>query len=112
MALKIAFLAWNHMATTRYFQQLLADNAEQVDRYDRRCGRAWLKDGTVITAIPIGHHPAGYHFDQVIIADDRRLNTLGQRRAELREMDRSCQGSNIPEEFRYQIYDLDAEAPT
>ena len=53
-ALKIAFLGYNTILTARYLEQLAADNAEQVRRYDRRRGRVTLKDGTEIIAIMPG----------------------------------------------------------
>lgn len=110
MALKIAFLAYDVRCAGTALSQLVEDNADQVAGYNRTHGRVFLRDGAeIISANGINLH--GRRFDQVIIADDRRLQVMGQRHAELRELDRCCQGSTIPEEFRYQIYDLDEEDP-
>jgi hypothetical protein len=111
--LKIAFIGYNAELTNTYFRQFAADNAAQVAKYSRVSGRATLNDGTEIFAIPVPNPVAlhGRRFDQVIIADDRRLQIVWARYAELRALDWYCQGSIIPEELRYQIYDIDAEAP-
>ncbi len=110
--LKIAFLAWDLQAADRYLAQLVADNEDQVKRYVLR-DTVLLKDGTAITRIspsdPLALH--GRRFDQVIIADDRRLQIMQRHRAILRALDWCCRGSIVPEEYRYQIYDLDEEAP-
>ena len=110
--LKIAFLAWDMKAADRYMQQLVADNADQVKRYILR-HTVILTDGTEICRVSVSD-PAALHgrrFDQIIIADDRRLEIMQYRAAELRALDWCCRGSIVPEEFRRQIYDLDAEVP-
>ena len=110
--LKIAFLAWDLRATDRYLAQLVADNADQVKEYIR--GHAvLLKDGTEIYRVCVSD-PVALHtryFDQVIIADDRRLQIMEKHSATLRALDWCCRHSSVPEEFRRQIYDLDAEVP-
>lgn len=112
MALKIAFLAWDLAAADRYLAQLVADNDDQVKRYILR-HTVILTDGTEISRISVSDPSAlrGRRFDQVIIADDRRMQILKRRQPELHELARCCAGSIIPEEFRFQIYDLDEEAP-
>lgn len=111
MPLKVAFMAYNAWATNVYFRQLLKDNAEQIATCNSAIGWAVLKDGTEIKRIYPGAEMHGLHFDQVIIADDRRLN-ITQRRAELRELARTLCHSNVPEKYQFQIYDIDEEAPT
>lgn len=110
-ALKIAFLAWDAKTADTYLRQLAIDNTDQVKRYERNQGRVLLKDGTEIKSFHHGNPLTGYRFDQVIIADDRRLKILRYCGAELNELEHSCQGSIVPEEYRYQFYDLDEEAP-
>jgi hypothetical protein len=111
--LKIAFIGFNAKQTHGALLQLAVDNADQVKRYDRRQGSIVLRDGTEIMAVPPGDPVAlhGRRFDQIIIADDWRLMIMEHLRAELRALDRCCQHSIVPEEFRYQIYDMDAEEP-
>lgn len=110
--LKIAFLAWGLAAADRYLEQLVADNDDQVKRYILR-HTVILTDGTEISRISVSDPSAlrGRRFDQVIIADDRRMQILERRQPELHELARCCAGSIIPEEFRFQIYDLDEEDP-
>ena len=110
--LRIAFLAWDLKAADRYMEQLVADNADQVKRYILR-HTVILTDGTeicrVCTSDPVTLH--GRRYDQVIIADDRRMEIMQRHRATLRALDWCCSGSIVPEEYRWQIYDLDAEVP-
>ena len=111
--LKIAFIGFNTEQTHAALLQLAVDNADQVKRYDRLRGRIVLTDGTEIMAVhpgdPVALH--GRRFDQIIIADDWRLMIMEHLRAELRALDWCCQHSSIPEEYRLQIYDMDAEDP-
>ena len=109
--LKIAFIGFNTEQTHAALLQLAVDNADQVKSYDRRRGRIVLTDGTEIMAVPTADPVAlnGRRFDQIIIADDWRLEIMHHLRAELRALDWCCQHSSIPEEYRLQIYDMDEE---
>ena len=111
MPLKIAFIGFNHQQTRANFTQFVRDNRDQFWDYDFARGWARMKDGTEITRILPGDPAAvcGRRFDQVIIADDRRMIVLHHCLAELIELDRRCAGSTIPEEYRFQIYDTDTE---
>lgn len=111
--LKIAFIGINAEQTHAALLQLAVDNADQVKRYDRRQGRIMLQDGTEIMAVPPGNPVAihGRQFDQIIIVEDWRVFIKRHLSAELRTLDRCCQHSGIPEEYRLQIYDMDAEVP-
>jgi hypothetical protein len=111
--LKIAFIGYDAKQTSRYFEQFAVDNVEQVRRFDRQRGYITLKDGTEIKSMAYIDTRAmdGRRFDQVIIADDRRLEILRRRCAELRVLDSCCSCSDVPAEYRYQHYDLDAEVP-
>ena len=51
MALKIAFLGYNVRHTGMSMMRFAADNAAQVERYERYSGHMLLTDGTKITAI-------------------------------------------------------------
>lgn len=106
--LKIAFLAWNAEATDTYLRSLAIDNADQVKRYDRRRGRVTLKDGTKIYGVHGNTQLDGLYFDQIIVADDYRLRTLYACRNIMTLPDRLC-FSCVPEEYQYQIYDIDKE---
>lgn len=111
--LKIAFIGFNAKQTHSALLQLAVDNADQVKRFERRQGRIVLKDGTEILAVPAAD-PAWLHgrrFDQIIIADDWRLMIMEHLREELRALGWCCQHSVVPDEYRLQIYDMDAEVP-
>lgn len=114
MPLKIVFLGFSATLTCLYLGQMASDNAEQVARYDRRDGRLVLRDGTeIINAYSIGlDFLEGRRFDQVILADDRRMEIKKRHRGVIAELLGRCGCSIVPEEFRLQIYDTDEEAPT
>jgi hypothetical protein len=110
MAYKIAFIGYNEEQTNRYLEDLAVVNADQVHRFDRRQGCVTLKDGTTITAVkPVPEFLIGRRFDQVIVADDRRLAATYRRAPEMRALDLCMVGSVVPEHFRWMLYDLDAE---
>ena len=110
MAYKIAFIGYNEEQTRRYLEDLAIVNADQVYSVDRRSGCVTLKDGTTITAVkPVPEFLYGRRFDQVIVADDRRLNIIDRRYPEIVALDRCMADSIVPVHFRWQIYDLDAE---
>lgn len=111
--LKIAFIGFNAKHTHHALVQLAVDNADQVKSTDWRRGRIVLFDGTEIVAVPAAD-PVWLHgrrFDQIIIADDWRLMIMKHLREELRALGWCCQHSIVPEEYRLQIYDMDAEVP-
>lgn len=114
MPLKIAFLGYNAPLTARYLAQLAEDNAEQVAWYNRRHGRLALTDGTeIISVYSIGLGGfEGRRFDQVILADDRRMEITRNQAATIGRLLDCCAGSIIPSDFRVQVYDIDEEAPT
>lgn len=106
---KIVFLGWDARQTDQYLSQMAMDNADQVDRYDRLQGRLKLTDGTeIINAYRIGKIH-GRKYDQVILADDRRMEIMEHHRNDIAELLRRCQSSIIPEEFHLQFYDIDEE---
>ena len=109
MALKLAFLGFNQEQTWRSFEELARENRGPRTRFYRVAGLLILDDGTEIHRIssPYPDSLRGRRYDQVILADDRRMNLLGYRRAEIRELSRCMAGSPIPEEFRWIVYDLD-----
>ena len=111
MPYNIAFIGWNEEQTCRYLEDLARVNADQVHRFDKRRGCVTLKDGTTITAVkPVPEFLYGRRFDQVIVADDRRLNVIDRRYPEIVALDHSMANSIVPVHFRWQLYDLDAEA--
>ena len=114
MAQNIAFLGYNARQTAQYLAQLAEDNAEQVAWYNRRHGRLALTDGTeIISVYSIGLGGFdGRRFDQVILADDRRMEIKKIHRRTIAALLYCCSCSIVPEEFRMQIYDIDEEAPT
>lgn len=110
--LKIAFIGYDHRQTRICLRQFAEDNAEQVLRFDDQVGRLFLLDGTVVEAIPSAQERLlGRCYDQVVIADDRRMLTLAKRTEALACLLHTCERSNVPEEFIFQFYDTDAEQP-
>ena len=109
MAYNIAFIGYNEEQTHRYLEDLAVVNAEQIRRFDKRNGVITLKDGTTITAVrPVPEFLYGRWFDQVIIADDRRLDIIERRFPEILALGRCMSDSVVPVDFRWQVYDLDA----
>ena len=110
MAYNIAFIGYNEEQTRRYLEELVVINADQVHRFDKRRGCVTLKDGTTITAVkPVPEFLYGRRFDQTIVADDRRLDIIARRYPEIVALDRCMANSIVPEHFRWQLYNLDAE---
>lgn len=109
MTLKIVFLSWNARLTDQYLGQMAKDNAEQVAWYNSLHGRLKLKDGTEIVSAYHIRNIQGWRIDQVILADDRRMNIKEHQRVAINELLTRCQSSIVPWEYRLQIYDLDAE---
>ena len=109
MPLIIVFLGWNARLTDQYLEQMAIDNAEQVARYNRRHGRLALKDGTVIFNAYHIANIQGWRIDQVILADDRRLQIKEHHRDAIARLMAHRQASIVPEEFGLQIYDIDEE---
>ena len=112
MPLHIAFIGYNALLTVDYFRQFALDNFEAVRYFDSRRGRITLYDGTTIQAIsrPMAFRD-GVRFDQVILADDRRMRILYTRWEEIAWLRHVTSYSEIPEEFRFQVYDIDADPP-
>lgn len=109
MPLKIVFLSWNPRLTDQYLEQMANDNAEQVARFNRRHGRLALTDGTEIISASSISNLQGYRFDQVIVADDRRMEILAHHNILITQLLARCMNSHIPLEYQLQIYDIDAE---
>ena len=110
MALHIAFIGYDERQTRIYFEELAVVNADQVARFDRRQGRILLRDNTEITLVSSDpRFLCGRRFDQTIVADDRRRLLPLKRWPELVELNRCMSRSEVPEEFRWITYDLDAE---
>ena len=113
MPLKIAFLGYDERQTRAWFMQFAVDNREQVQGANWAQGYMRMKDGTEILRVPAAN-PAwikSRRFDQIIVADDWRKNAMLKRWDELDALERCCCGSIIPEEFRYQFYNIDEEDP-
>lgn len=111
MALKLAFIGHSNNLTRVYLRQFVFDNREQVERYDELQGMVYLKDGTTIKAIfrPF-RFLDGLRFDQVIVADDRRLNLLHSDTLGMRILSHYVRYStNVPESEKFIVYDIDAE---
>lgn len=113
--LRLAFVGYNTEQTRRYFRLFAQDNAEQIHSADLDRGRIRLYDGTEIRMVTHTEQVRrdGVRFDQIILADDRRRAILRAQAQLLEFIDiYGCRYSEIPQEFRFQFYDLDAPAPS
>lgn len=109
MPLRIAFIGFNTKLTWLYFDQMVYANREDWCKFARTTGLLTMVDGTLIHRVDEAHPGwlKGLHFDQVILADDRRMNIL-EARADFLAVLRQCMARSIvPEEFRWLVYDLD-----
>jgi len=108
--LTLAFVGFNARQTREYFQQFVQDNWEQIYVYDPQVGWARFFDGTVVKCIPSTEQVKrdGLRYDQIILADDRRMMIWKERSELLCFLNDCCRYSQIPHDFRYQIYDIDA----
>ena len=108
--LKLGFIGYNDRLTRIAFDQFAIDNQEAVLTYDRVRGHMILRDGTTIQAITGGKaFWDGVRLDQVIVADDRRMEIMWRRYQEMACLRHVTACSEVPEEFRFQVYDMDAE---
>lgn len=107
---KIAFIGYNNRLTANMLRQFVLDNEKQVIHFDPARGQVRLRDGTTIQAVtsPIFYRD-GVRYDQVLLADDRRMRILYERRDELAWLRNVTAHSEIPEEFRFLVYDIDAD---
>lgn len=105
MAYRIAFLAYTEMSARVSFRSFAEDNREQVHIYDARMGRIVLKDGTEIwRARNDPEWLRDRRFDQLIFV---QYCAPGLVTTELART--ACAGSVVPEEFREQWYNPDAD---
>ncbi len=111
-SLELAFMGYNNPQTKKAFQQFARDNKGEIRTDLSEYGLLVLKDGTRITEIFPGEASRGihgYHFDQLILADDSRKEIYSTRWKEIdsllyRNLTYSC----VPEEYKILFYDLDA----
>ncbi len=109
--LVLAFVGFNREQTLAHFRQFALDNAEQIWAQDLHNGRIRLHDGTIILRVDCEEQVRmyGLQFDQIILADDRRMMIWKERRHLLRLLSLAADmRSEVPREFRFQIYDVDA----
>jgi hypothetical protein len=104
-------LSWDADTAHKNLVQLAVDNSNQVKSTDWNRGRILLMDGTVIQGVHPNTYLDGLWFDQVIVADDHRLRLLHYRGNVITVLDSRCQHSIVPEDYRFQFYDLDEEVP-
>lgn len=112
MSLRIAFVGYNEEQTGTYFREMAEQNWEQIGIRNLRLGHIVLLDGTEIIRVSPAVRYINVHFDQVIIADDHRKRCEIENRALFARLAMNMSGSQVPPEFRWQYYDLDAEVGT
>lgn len=109
---KIAFLGWSAQLTHMFIQQFAEDNAEQVASFDRHRGRILLHDGTEIFGVFTDSRTYdGLRIDQIILADDRRMDIVSKRNHTINMLLRCRMTSDVPEDFAIQHYGLDIARP-
>lgn len=111
--LEIAFMGWNLDTTSYLLGRFADDNPEQVAQ--RRRERLTLIDGTTITTLSPGKVRSGIdgrHFDQLILADDRREELRVEAAHEIEVVRWGCMArSCVPEEYQVLYYNIDAPEP-
>ena len=109
MAFKLAFIGYDREQTNTHFEELFVANAKQTSFANLGKGVLILHDGTEIRRIDSLDDCAGYMFDQIIIADDSRMNVLVERRDEIAAIELTMMYSCVPEEFQRIFYNTDLE---
>lgn len=111
--LEIAFMGWNLKVSSYLLGRFADDNSEQIAQ--RRRDRLILMDGTTITILSPGRVRSGIdgrHFDQLILADDRRELLREEATHEIKAVLRGAMCfSCVPEEYQVIYYNIDAPAP-
>lgn len=107
MALNIAFIGFNRDQTRKYFEELYVANMDQTALIALSGGTLILRDGTIIHRIDSLTNCRGYRFDQIIIADDSRMNVLVERADEIAAIELGMLTSCVPEEFQRVFYNTD-----
>lgn len=107
--LVLAFIGYNERLTRQFFGEFAMDNSEQIRKADFVRGRIEFYDGTIIRRIDAGMagRMDGWRFDQIIVADDYRMNARISRIDELQVLDCLCGRSEVPVDFRYLYYNVD-----
>lgn len=109
MALRLAFVGWGPSHTRLSFHQFFLDNKEQVEQFDTVQNRIVLRDSTVIKAfLTPPRFFDGLRYDQVIVADDRRLHLLHGNSEMIRIFRELLRFSAVPDDYKFIVYDLDA----
>ena len=107
--LKIAFIGYNREQTRNHFEELYVANMEQISLVNLSGGVLILRDGTEIRRIDSLDDCACRRFDQIIIADDSRMNVLVERRDEIAAVELTMLLSCVPEDFQRIIYNTDSK---
>lgn len=112
MGYSIAFVGYNAQLTRRFLRELAEDNISIVRKFDKVHSRITLADGSVIVGV-VSEKPLwdGIRYDQIIIADDRRMEILLDRWRTIAHLMQMRSYSDVPEEFGIQYFDVDAPRP-
>lgn len=113
MALELIFIGYDDVQTRWYFAEFIRINRDQILKYHTGSyGWILMKDGTIIHQMPPNQmFLYGRHFDQVIVACDRRGTGAWpwHRRELLSEMERQRSRYLVDDEYAFIYYDLDSE---
>ena len=112
MALNLIFIGCNEEQTRLYFADFVRFNQDQIVEFSPRQGWIVLCDGTLIRRAPSTKEAiVGHHFDQIIVACDRRgvWNWPDKRLELLQELYRGALRRQVLEEDTVIIYELDAD---
>ena len=105
--LNIAFIGYNRKRTHDYFEELFVENLKDVKLVDLKSGVMILKDGTIIRRVDDLDDCAHCRFDQIIIADDSRMNVLVDRADLIAAVELTMLLSCVPEDFQRMFYNTD-----
>lgn len=100
--IKIAMISYNRECLNIFFTGFIDDNQEQIDYINNNNKYIKLNDGTEIYGITSKeeYKYRGRRYDQILIADDKRLSTYIKQRELIKYIKDSVELSYIPYEYK------------
>jgi len=106
MKLHIAVLGYNYKLSCRALYEVAENDIDSKPKI-RKKDTIIMEDGTKYTALPTNiDRVRGYHFDQLIIADDSRWMIFKECGEILNYLGYRLGASYVPEEFKTQKYEI------
>lgn len=105
--LRVAFLGYNLEQTKIAFNDFVRENIDQIRDYDLAKGTAELFDGTVVWRVDDEKSRIfGNHYDQYILADDKRKEILFRQKEKIFYL-KERTTRQVPEDYIMIWYDFD-----